>query len=80
MLTSVALAIGAAVAAIGGGLFTYSVGSVTPETFTLNLVFLAIFMPLIGGAGTPWGAVVGAALAGGQLTLNFTGRRDQRHS
>ena len=70
VLTLVALAIGAAVAAIGGGLFTYAAGSVAPETFTLNLVFLAIFMPLIGGAGTPWGAVVGAALAV-QLTLNF---------
>jgi branched-chain amino acid transport system permease protein len=70
VLTLVALAIGAAVAAIGGGLFTYAAGSVAPETFTLNLVFLAIFMPLIGGAGTPWGAVVGATLAV-QLTLNF---------
>ena len=70
VLTLVALAIGAAVAAIGGSLFTYAAGSVAPETFTLNLVFLAIFMPLIGGAGTPWGAVVGATLAV-MLTLNF---------
>ena len=70
VLNLVALAIGAAIAALGGGLFTYSAGSITPDTFTLNLVFLAIFMPLIGGAATPWGAVVGAVIAV-ELTLNF---------
>jgi branched-chain amino acid transport system permease protein len=70
MLNLVALALGAAIAAIGGGLFTYSAGSITPDTFTLNIVFLAIFMPLIGGAATPWGAVVGAVIAV-ELTLNF---------
>ena len=70
VLNLVALAIGAAIAAIGGGLFTYSAGSITPDTFTLNIVFLAIFMPLIGGSATPWGAVVGAVIAV-ELTLNF---------
>jgi branched-chain amino acid transport system permease protein len=70
MMNLVALALGAAIAAIGGGLFTYSAGSITPDTFTLNIVFLAIFMPLIGGSGTPWGAVAGAVIAV-ELTLNF---------
>ncbi|MCW3845097.1 branched-chain amino acid ABC transporter permease [Micromonospora yasonensis] len=70
VLNLVALALGAAIAAVGGGLFTYSAGSITPDTFTLNIVFLAIFMPLIGGAGTPWGAVAGAVIAV-ELTLNF---------
>ncbi|HTJ31782.1 MAG TPA: branched-chain amino acid ABC transporter permease [Dactylosporangium sp.] len=70
VMNLVALAIGAAIAAVGGGLFTYSAGSVTPDTFTLNLVFLAIFMPLIGGSATPWGAVLGAVIAV-ELTLNF---------
>jgi branched-chain amino acid transport system permease protein len=70
VMNLVALALGAAIAAAGGGLFTYSAGSVTPDTFTLNIVFLAIFMPLIGGAGTPWGAVLGAVIAV-ELTLNF---------
>ncbi|MFI5914158.1 branched-chain amino acid ABC transporter permease [Dactylosporangium sp. NPDC051541] len=70
VMNLVSLAIGAAIAAVGGGLFTYSAGSVTPDTFTLNLVFLAIFMPLIGGSGTPWGAVLGAVIAV-ELTLNF---------
>jgi branched-chain amino acid transport system permease protein len=70
VMNLVSLAIGAAIAAVGGGLFTYSAGSVTPDTFTLNLVFLAIFMPLIGGSATPWGAVLGAVIAV-ELTLNF---------
>ena len=70
VLNLVALAIGAAIAAIGGALFTYSAGSITPDTFTLNVVFLAIFMPLIGGSGTPWGAATGAVIAV-ELTLNF---------
>jgi branched-chain amino acid transport system permease protein len=66
----VALGLGAAIAAVGGAVFTYSVGSVTPDTFKLDLVFLAIFMPLLGGSGTPWGAVLGAVIAV-WLTLNF---------
>lgn len=70
VMNLVALAIGAGIAAVGGGLFTYSAGSITPDTFTLNLVFLAIFMPLIGGVGSPWGAVLGAVIAV-ELTLNF---------
>ncbi len=70
VMNLVALAIGAAIAAVGGAMFTYSTGSVTPDTFGLSVVFLAIFMPLIGGSGTPWGAVAGAVIAV-QLTLNF---------
>jgi branched-chain amino acid transport system permease protein len=66
----VALGLGASIAAVGGAVFTYSVGSVTPDTFKLDLVFLAIFMPLLGGSGTPWGAVLGAVIAV-WLTLNF---------
>ncbi|KUM37420.1 hypothetical protein AR539_09170 [Arthrobacter sp. EPSL27] len=61
-MTIVVLAIGAGVAALGGSFFVTSVGGITPETFNLNVVFLALFMPLLGGLGTAWGAVVGAAL------------------
>jgi len=71
VMNLVALAIGAAVGSLGGALFTQSVGSVTPDTFTLSIVFLAIFMPLIGGTGTPWGAVAGAVIVV-DLTLNFS--------
>lgn len=65
----IALGLGAGVASLGGSLFTSSVGSITPETFTTQIVFLALFMPLLGGVGTPWGAALGAAIVV-QLTLN----------
>lgn len=71
-LRMVALAIGAAIAAFGGSLFVGSVQAVTPETLTLNLVFLAIFMPIIGGRATAWGAPLGAVVVVA-VTLNMPG-------
>lgn len=70
-LTTVTLAMGAAIASAGGALFATFVGGVTPETFTLNIVFLAVFMPLIGGRGTAWGAVLGALLVV-EFSLNLS--------
>lgn len=70
-LTTVALAMGAAIASSGGALFATFVRGVTPETFTLSVVFLAVFMPLLGGRGTAWGGVVGAALVV-ELTVNVS--------
>jgi branched-chain amino acid transport system permease protein len=61
-LTLFCFAVGAAIASIGGGLFATVNRSVGPETFTLTIVFLAIFMPLLGGQGSAWGAVAGAVL------------------
>lgn len=66
----VALAIGAGVGSLGGSLFVSSVHSVNPLTFTLNLVFVAVFMPIVGGVGTAWGSVLGAAVVT-ELTLNL---------
>ncbi|MGW0180544.1 branched-chain amino acid ABC transporter permease [Nocardia sp. NPDC003345] len=71
-LTVVALAAGAAIASTGGALFTVSVQAVTPETFGLDLVFLAIFMPIIGGRGSAWGAPLGALIVVG-VSLNMPG-------
>lgn len=71
-LTVVALAAGAAIAATGGALFTVSVQAVTPETFGLDLVFLAIFMPIIGGRGSAWGAPLGALIVVA-VSLNMPG-------
>ncbi len=68
-LVLIALGLGAGIASLSGALFASSVGSITPETFTIAIVFLALFMPLLGGVGTPWGAVLGAAIVV-QLTLN----------
>lgn len=68
----VALAVGAAIASLGGAVFTASVQAVTPETFGLDLVFLAIFMPIIGGRGSAWGAPLGALIVVA-VTLNMPG-------
>jgi branched-chain amino acid transport system permease protein len=68
-LNLVALGVGAAIASLGGSLFTASVGAVNPSTFSVNVIFLAVFMPLIGGVGSPWGAVLGAGIVV-HLTLN----------
>jgi branched-chain amino acid transport system permease protein len=35
---------------------------VLPETFTITIVFYALFMPILGGRNSPWGAVIGAIL------------------
>jgi branched-chain amino acid transport system permease protein len=61
-LQLVSLGAGAAIASLGGALFVLTQGSVQPETFTVELVFLVIFMPLLGGQYSPWGAVLGAVL------------------
>ena len=74
-LILVTLGFGAAVASFAGALFASFVGGVTPETFTVQIVFLAIFMPLIGGSGTSWGAVLGAALVV-EFTLNLPALSD----
>jgi branched-chain amino acid transport system permease protein len=58
----VALGLGAAIGSLGGSLFGLMGGVAQPESFGLHIIFLAIFMPLLGGRGSPWGAVIGAAI------------------
>ena len=67
-LTLVSLALGAAIAALGGSLFAVVNHAILPESFAVDLVFLTIFMPLLGGQDRPWGAVVGAILV---VTFTF---------
>lgn len=69
-LTTVTLAVGAAIASLAGALFVSFMLSITPETFTLSIVFMALFVPLIGGQSTAWGCVVGAIVVI-QLTANM---------
>lgn len=71
VLVTVSLALGAAIASLGGSLFTTAVGSVTPGTWTLDVVFLVLFIPLLGGQRTVWGSVLGAVVVV-QLTLNVS--------
>lgn len=66
-----ALMIGASIASIGGIVLSLANGFVVPESFPVSVVFLVLFMPLLGGTGSPWGALVGAAIVV-FLTVGFT--------
>ena len=57
-----AFGIGAVLASLGGGLFAGGFAYVSPDqfTFTESIVFLT--MALLGGVGSPVGAVIGTAL------------------
>lgn len=61
-LTLVSLALGAAIASLGGSLFAVVNHAIVPESFAVDLVFITMFMPLLGGQDRPWGAVLGAVL------------------
>lgn len=67
-LTLVSLAVGAAITALGGSLFAVVHHAILPESFAVELVFLTMFMPLLGGQDRPWGAVLGAILV---VTFTF---------
>lgn len=67
-----ALMIGAAIASIGGIVLSLANGFVVPESFPVSVVFLVLFMPLLGGTGSPWGALIGAGIVV-FLTVGFTG-------
>lgn len=67
-LTLVSLAVGAAITAIGGSLFAVVNHAILPESFAVDLVFITMFMPLLGGQDRPWGAVLGAILV---VTFTF---------
>lgn len=57
-----ALAAGAAIASIAGILFALMNQFVLPESFSTKVVFLVLFMPILGGLSSPWGTVIGALL------------------
>lgn len=61
-ISLVSLAVGAGVGALGGSLFGMMSGVAQPGSFELHIIFLAIFMPLLGGQTSPWGAVIGAVI------------------
>ena len=67
-LSLVTLALGAMVAALGGSMFAVVNHAVLPESFVVDLVFLTMFMPLLGGQDRPWGAILGAVLV---VTFTF---------
>ena len=70
-ITIVMQCFGAAIAAIGGSFFATDVQGITPVTFTTDLVFLVLFFLILGGTSSPWGALIGAAIAV-ELTVRAT--------
>lgn len=56
-----AFAWSAAFAGVAGGLFTFTLGFVAPEAFTLTLSFNFLAAIVVGGLGTVGGALLGAA-------------------
>lgn len=58
----VALGFGAMIASVGGSMFAMMGQVAQPESYALHIIFLAIFMPLLGGQKSPWGAVLGAVV------------------
>jgi branched-chain amino acid transport system permease protein len=65
-----ALAAGAAIASLAGVLFALMNQFVLPDSFAASVVFLVLFMPVLGGLATPWGSVLGALVVVA-FTLGF---------
>jgi branched-chain amino acid transport system permease protein len=57
-----AFAVSAALAASAGSLYAHFITYVDPSSFTVMESILVISMVIIGGADSPWGPVVGAAI------------------
>ncbi|MFC4584476.1 branched-chain amino acid ABC transporter permease [Sphaerisporangium corydalis] len=57
----VVFALSAAFAGLAGGIYAFYVGYVAPSSFPVLLSIEYIVMAVVGGLGTVWGAVVGAA-------------------
>ena len=57
---TMAFAISAFYAGIGGALYAQLIGFISPETFVLNQSVLFLTMLLFGGMGNFWGPIVGA--------------------
>jgi branched-chain amino acid transport system permease protein len=61
-LRFVAVGIGAAIASLAGMVLAFANSFIIPESFGFEIVFIIIFIPIMGGAATAWGCVVGAAI------------------
>ncbi len=55
-------ALSAAFAGLAGGIYAYFLGYIAPGSFPVLLSFEYVVMAVIGGLGTIWGPVVGAAV------------------
>ena len=53
--------ISAAFASVGGSLFAHYMGTITPDTFGIFASIDFVIMVVIGGVGSLWGSIAGAA-------------------
>ncbi len=56
----IAFTLSGAIAGLAGGLLVHQIGSIIPSQVYLELTFLTLAMLVVGGAGSLWGATVGA--------------------
>ncbi len=61
-LQLVAFIIGCVLAALGGVLMARYIGFISPESFNINISIALITMLVIGGRGSLWGPLIGAAV------------------
>ena len=54
-----------ALSGFAGGLFVHFQGTINVQDVFLDFTFLSLAMLVVGGAGSLWGAVVGALLVSG---------------
>lgn len=57
-----AVAVSAALAASAGSLYAHYITYIDPTSFTVMESILVISMVIIGGAGSPWGPLIGAVV------------------
>jgi branched-chain amino acid transport system permease protein len=57
----IAIAVSAMLAACSGSLYAYYLSYIDPSSFTITESILVFSMIIIGGAGTRWGSMIGAA-------------------
>lgn len=58
----VSLAGGAAIGSLGGVFVALMNQFILADSYAPEIIFLALFLPLLGGISTPWGAVIGAGV------------------
>ena len=61
-LRSVSVCLGAAIGSLAGVLLALVNRFIIPESFAFLIVFTIIFVPILGGAATAWGSLIGAPL------------------
>ena len=71
--------ISAIFASVGGSLFAHYLGTITPDTFGIFASIDFVIMVVVGGLGSLWGSLVGAAFVTGAAPCAGPPRRVQGH-